>query len=155
MLQRELRRWLTTYTEELQAQGLALTDDMLLLPSRTHGQFSYAAGDPTARYKHMVQTFHRGSLRPYDELRKPFRIAQRAFTAFGIEHQRGMGIHTFRRSCARAVFESLTEHGYDRALRSTMSLLGHKNSATTELYLGLSLGRTDGSNRRRHRPRDR
>lgn len=47
------------------------------------------------------------------------------------------GEHTLRRSGARAYFDALVEDGYDGALRRVQSMLGHKDTKTTEHYLGL------------------
>ena len=53
----------------------------------------------------------------------------------------GEGAHTIRRSGARALFDTLTAGGYDRALRVVQSLLHHASVTQTELYLGVTADR--------------
>lgn len=48
------------------------------------------------------------------------------------------GLHTLRRSAARARFDQLVHQGYDGALREVQALLHHSSLVTTELYLGLT-----------------
>lgn len=71
---------------------------------------------------------------------KNYLAVQRAVNGIGLEGSR-VGVHTLRASAARQVFVELTEMGYDGALRRVSSLLGHKNTITTERYLGISLER--------------
>lgn len=49
------------------------------------------------------------------------------------------GVHTLRRSAARARFDQLVGEGYDGALREVQSLLHHKHAVTTEGYLGVTI----------------
>jgi integrase len=76
---------------------------------------------------------------------KPFRNnylpVQRAVARLGMDGTR-VGVHTLRASAARHLFTELSNMGYDGALRRVSSLLGHKNTTTTERYLGLSLERS-------------
>lgn len=81
-----------------------------------------------------------GTINPERSLSKPHRIVQRILAKNGYE-TKGEGEHTMRRSGARAYFDSLSERGYDGALRRVQSMLGHKSSRTTEIYLGLDLDR--------------
>lgn len=69
--------------------------------------------------------------RPYDKVKA---ILDRAGYATYWE-----GVHTLRRSGARAMFDALCDRGYDGALRKVQAMLGHAKSATTERYLGISL----------------
>lgn len=71
---------------------------------------------------------------------RPFKIVQGILERAGYPTYRE-GEHTLRRSAARAYFDSLVSQGYDGALRRVMSMLGHKDSKTTEEYLGLELDR--------------
>lgn len=139
MLRQEIMRWLVEYERELAEQrpALELCSDMYLFPRRTDRQQQYVRVDGHYRFAGM-----RGDLVPCRELNKPFRVAQRALQAFGIKREKGQGMHMFRRSAARAFFESLVDRGgYDSALRATMTLLGHASSKTTESYLGVSFDR--------------
>lgn len=64
------------------------------------------------------------------------------FVDCGIVVEKGEAWHVIRRSVARIYFDSLRyEISHDHALRQTASLLGHKNTATTERYLGLDAER--------------
>jgi site-specific recombinase XerC len=47
------------------------------------------------------------------------------------------GVHTLRRSAARARFDALGDQGVDRALRHVQSMLHHASVSTTEHYIGL------------------
>lgn len=51
------------------------------------------------------------------------------------------GGHTLRRSGATALYHQLVSVGHDRAIRMCQTMLGHKNLATTEVYLRLDLDR--------------
>lgn len=51
------------------------------------------------------------------------------------------GGHTLRRSGATALYHELSSQGHDRAMRTVQAMLGHKNLATTEIYLSLNLDR--------------
>lgn len=69
------------------------------------------------------------------------RFVQRPAERAGLSLQHGEGGHALRRSGARAYFDALLEDGYDGALRRVQTMLGHKNSLMTEVYLGLDLDR--------------
>ena len=62
---------------------------------------------------------------------------QRALRDLGYPYRRE-GLHTLRRSSARARFDQLVHNGYDGALREVQALLHHKSLVTTEHYLGLT-----------------
>lgn len=81
-----------------------------------------------------------GSIYPERPISRPFRYVQRVLERAGYDTF-GEGEHTLRRSGARAYFDQLAEGGYDGALRRVQAMLGHKQSQTTEIYLGLSLDR--------------
>ena len=72
------------------------------------------------------------------------RIAQRALVGIGFDthDEHGVtareGMHTLRRSGARALFNELVLEGYDGALRTVQSYLHHSSSTMTERYLGLA-----------------
>ena len=69
--------------------------------------------------------------RPYDTIKK---ILGRA----GYETY-WQGVHTLRRSGARAMFDSYLSRGYDGALMRVQTMLGHAKAQVTERYLGVSL----------------
>jgi len=67
-------------------------------------------------------------------------VVKRAMRRIGHEPH-GSGMHTLRRSGARALFDRLRHEGYDGALMRVSSMLGHADTKTTEIYLGLSIER--------------
>jgi integrase len=80
-------------------------------------------------------------LDPCSPYRRPHREIQVVLRRAGYPVELGEGMHTLRRSGARAYFDSLLARGYDGALRRVQSMLGHASSQMTEVYLGLSLDR--------------
>jgi integrase len=126
-LDAELRRWLSYYTERLAAHGQRLESDARLFPSlgscnTVRGQ---VWGDP----------------KPYVPANRPSAIVHRALMRIGIFETSQEGFHTIRRSVGRQVFELALESGHDGALRTAAALLGHKSTATTEIYLGIQSDR--------------
>lgn len=116
----ELRRWLRFYTEEC---GV-LDGKMFLLPSRSEG-FAIA----------------NRPWNPRKPIHRPGQIVSRLLGEQGYECYRE-GIHTLRRSGARALFDELSEvRGYDGALEIVSSMLHHELMSTTQLYLGLNESR--------------
>lgn len=81
-------------------------------------------------------------LLPTQRLRRPYEPVKRALRKLGYD-PKGSGAHTLRRSGARALFSRLRSEGYDGSLRRVSSMLGHKDTKTTEIYLGLSLEREE------------
>jgi integrase len=81
------------------------------------------------------------SIIPTQPLKRPHLEVQRVLKRAGYALGYGEGMHTLRRSGARAYFDSLLEQGYDGALRRVQSMLGHSTSSMTEVYLGLTLDR--------------
>ncbi len=71
------------------------------------------------------------------QMGSPSQVVQEALRKAGYP-TKGEGVHTIRRSVARAYFDQETALGYDGALRSTQALLHHADGATTEGYLGLT-----------------
>ena len=96
------------------------------------------ADDPSARRYGANAVYRPGPLKPYERLSKPATIIQKALRASGIELSPGEGLHTIRRSVARAFFEREAAKGNDIALRATSALLHHSSTQVTEIYLGLN-----------------
>lgn len=92
-----------------------------------------------------------GQLNPYKPISQPHRVVKRVLARCGYPTA-GEGEHTLRRSGARAYFDYLVVNGYDGALRRVQSMLGHKNSRMTEIYLGLDLDRHSRNNDLRGKP---
>ena len=80
-----------------------------------------------------------GTLDPTRPLAYPHRVVQRVMTRAGFPVEKGQGEHTLRRSGARAYFDHLVSESYDGALRQVQTMLGHKHSRMTEVYLGIDL----------------
>lgn len=130
----ELRRWLTFYSEEL---GEPLQGDMYLCPAKTRpinkdGNRRFYVSGPA-------------HLKPYRKMCRAFEVVQRQLAKIGYDIRDAdgrttrEGMHTLRRSGARARFDLLVELGYDGAIREVQAGLHHKNVQTTEQYLGLDL----------------
>lgn len=126
----EMHRWLQVYEQVMEGP---LDPDWRLLPAlRALGH----------------ERNEKGQLKPVPEgllriipTRSPSKIhwaVQRAMEDLGYPVEKE-GVHTLRRSAARARFDQLVSSGYDGALREVQSLLHHKSSVTTEHYLGLAI----------------
>lgn len=137
-LERELRAWLTYYASHLDRE---LDGDDYLVPSKTPPLFlpGLDPRDNWARAKMQAK------LNPSKPIHKPELAVQRALAAFGMplrgDDGRSLseGVHTLRRSGARALFDQLVSEGYDGAMRTVQSMLHHKSVTTTERYLGVGL----------------
>lgn len=117
-LDAELRRWLTTYTEEVGP----LQSDYYLIPARIQAGFGT----------------HR--LNPRAKVSRPQELVKRAFEAYGVD-QRGESFHRLRRSGARALFDELVDEGIDGALEIVQTQLHHASVTMTERYLGITHSR--------------
>lgn len=135
-LDRELRRWLTWYAEHAPRP---LTKSDFLLPAKErpqktgNGQSSFVTVDDTGRPhpdRRMVKS-EDGVKRTLLRAGFPIRDANGKATR--------EGMHTLRRSGARALFDRLVEQGYDGAIRTCQAMLHHAGVTTTERYLGLDL----------------
>lgn len=127
----ELRRWLTWYTEQVGP----LRDDYLLVPAKARHQLPLPGGtSPVA-----------GIPDPYRPMCNAEDVIKRALKAcgYGLTDADGEtlreGVHTLRRSAARAKFDELVETGYDGAGRVVQSLLHHASFKQTEVYIGMEL----------------
>lgn len=134
-LDAELRRWIITYQEECGP----LDPDWYLVPARTRltptkGGPGFTPGSaryvPTLRYARP----HRNVVLALEKVGFPCRDPKTGKTT-------SEGMHTLRRSGARALFDALRDGGYDGALELVQDWLNHANSTMTELYLGLTLRR--------------
>jgi integrase len=135
-LDRELRLWLTFYAAHVAAP---LGPDAYLFPAKAPGRWRSAAqADPRESVHENGSVYVHGDLRPDLPIRKPAEIVQRALRASGFEIGPGEGLHTIRRSLARAYFERESANGNDVALRATAALLHHSSTQVTEHYLGLN-----------------
>lgn len=80
--------------------------------------------------------FSRSVIKPLKRYAHPWEIVQRALVKLDLP-TRGEGFHTLRRSAARAFYDHAAASGVSDPIRVAMSFLGHKNQATTEIYLGI------------------
>lgn len=126
-LETALRGWLREYEDEFHG----LEPDWYLFPRRGSGHNEFAEDGTVLRYVY-------GGHKPTLETRNLPEIVQRALIEAGHVIEPGEGIHTLRRSVARAFFDRAVSGGYDAALRATSALLHHSSSQVTEIYLGLT-----------------
>jgi len=130
-LDTELRTWLTLYT----ASCGPLRPEWYLLPSRTsHAMVRGADG----RY---IRTEQKAGLRPLRPVGRPEDVVRRAMNTAGVPTSEREGMHTLRRSGARALFDELTASGFDGALRTVQTFLHHASGQMTERYLGITIDR--------------
>lgn len=127
-LDAELRRWLTWYAED----SGPLQAEWRLVPARRKGRIDKPLEgpemNPTAR---MSNT----SLKIHEALRG---------IGWDVKGEDGEGVHTLRRSGARAWFDDLVERhdaARDGALRKVAAMLHHRSVVQTETYLGLDADR--------------
>jgi integrase len=126
-----LREWLIVYADD----AGPLQPDWLLFPrykvgaGRRTATGQFIGGSPVDRV---------GSYLPTQPVRHTARIVQTAMEESGLVVEKGEGMHTLRRSAARAYFDWRVASGYDGALRECAAWLHHKHVSTTEDYLGIS-----------------
>jgi integrase len=125
-LDEELRAWLTFYATD---QPGPLEPDYYLVPARRKRPINAPTGGV--------------DLAPTNRLTNTSRKIHAALRGIGwvVEGEDAEGVHTLRRSGARAWFDELVAQGRDGALRLVSSMLHHKSVTQTELYLGLDVDR--------------
>lgn len=114
-LDRELRRWFVAYAELCGP----LEQDWYLVPARPRGGW----------HDEVIPTKPAGRI---------VRIAHAALAGIGVD-EKGEGMHTFRRSAGRAVFETAIADGDPRAIYLTQAFLDHADPAQTMVYVGTNL----------------
>lgn len=92
-----------------------------------------------------------GQLDPTKKMRRPYEPVKLALRKLGYDTD-AEGVHTLRRSGARALYDYLAEQGHDGAVRQAQAMLGHASLTTTETYLGVSLDRKRRNDRLKGRP---
>lgn len=130
-LAREMVRYLNWYRQD---QG-ALNGTWYLTPAKQPDLWKH---DPQTR--RLVKVDKPSSVKPKVMETKPYRAVQRALRALGLPSH-SEGVHTLRRSAARAYADALRAEGYDGALLRTASFLGHRSTKVTEVYIGWGLER--------------
>lgn len=126
-LDRELRTWLSWY----EGRHGSLKSDWYLVPAKCNSAWRNEQGqlkrDPSRP----------ANLRPMDfmglHVQDPIK---RALADVGWPTEKE-GMHTLRRSGARAYFDALVDSGYDGALKRVSAMLHHSSVVMTERYLGI------------------
>lgn len=135
-LDEELRRWATWVTTH---HG-RIDPDWFLAPARMPG---VSIKLPSGR-----QSFARPEvplLSPSRQYTQGHRAVQAALAAIGfsLRTEGGAsareGVHTLRRSGARALYDQLSERGHDRAIQQVRVMLHHASGTMTERYLGVEV----------------
>lgn len=145
-LRAEYVRWWKVY----EAACGPLQDDWYLLPAYERG---YILRNADGTYGHTEQWLHptRRMSQPHSHVNRALNLAGYATrTETGTPTREGM--HTLRRSGARALFDELRGQGYDGALRRVQAWLHHAHSTTTEHYLGLDLEVTQRNEQTKGQP---
>jgi integrase len=139
-LDRELRRYLRWYASDLSEP---FAGDMYLVPRIRRRPFANDGTGPGGGY---IVERKKGNTQPYTKVARPHRYVQRTLVKVGIPIRDAEGkslmegVHTLRRSGARALFDDLVENSnYDGALRLVSAMLHHKSTVMTERYLGLDV----------------
>ena len=137
-LDRELRSWLTWYSV---AHG-PLDPSWYLVPAKLRTAMTR---DPVTGV--FRSTDGPAALNPTRPVGKIEEVPQHALARIGFRlredagESRREGMHTLRRSGARARFDTLERLGYDGAIRHVQTLLHHASMSMTEHYLGITLDR--------------
>jgi len=137
----ELRRWLTWYANDVRDEHGALQPTWFLVPRRNAPLMT---NDGTGFKGGRAAWPDTGNCLPTMKLINVHRFAQRPLERLGVP-MRGLdgastmeGVHTLRRSGARALFDSLVERGEgDGALKKVSAMLHHKHTQMTQHYLGI------------------
>lgn len=124
VLDRYLREWLSVYHD-------------MHAPARDARLFP--AGNRPTFVNGMCADWQERGFDPYRKINNPVTIIRPMAEAAGVSLESGDGWHTIRRSVARIFFDKASHLGHDAALRMTSAFLHHKNTSTTEIYLGLEL----------------
>jgi integrase len=123
----ELLRWMHHYAETMGIPFDALPNTWRLVPPL----------QSTAVSPHDSTLGRRETYVPHRELKHAERIVIRALAKLGHPTHRE-GFHTLRRSTLRVAHDLSVADGNPDALRIAQAWAGHKNQATTELYIGIS-----------------
>ncbi len=133
-LDRELRRYLTWYTE---THG-ELDQEWYLIPAKN--ALAWKRDEETG---HLVPDTESGhvKLRPRCQINNPERVVQDALKVCGYPTY-WQGCHTLRRSGARAFYDELCDRqGDNSALEIVSSMLHHASLVMTQRYLGVTESR--------------
>ena len=131
-MEAELRRWLTHYAETCGP----LDPDWFLVP-----RLKLTAGERTLGGRFTSESMVR-ELIPTEPCNHPFLVIKRALKALGWKDVSKEGLHTLRRSGARALYDELaSSDGHSNALETVSAMLHHSTMSVTQIYLGLTESR--------------
>ena len=137
-LRDELVRWFNYYRAD---QG-TLEQHWYLAPAKDKAKHR-----PAGQAK-LVRVPEDEHLRPEVKEAKPYRAVQRAMKAIGIDPRgKRIGVHTTRRSGARALADQYRTQGVDATLLEVGSMMGHKDTKTTQSYIGWNMTRIQRNER--------
>lgn len=127
-LDRELRTWLRIYAET----AGPLQPDWYLIPNVVPADWKRdASGRMVAVTQERLVVTERIGL--------PQKVVQRALSKLGWTDTYREGVHTLRRSGARALYDELAaSDGHTNAIETVSAMLHHKSFTTTQIYLGLT-----------------
>lgn len=141
-LDTELRRWLTWYAEDQAPVNGALLPHWPLVPARSRMTM---VNDGSGKGGGRPDVPDHGQVNPYSRAAQVHSKVQDALRRFGWEVGPAdrEGVHTLRRSGARALFDEMVDTGdiRDGVLRIVQAMLHHKSVTMTEHYLGLEADR--------------
>lgn len=133
-LDRELRRYLTWYT----ARHGELRQDWFLIPSKNSLHWKQ---DPETGLLVPDTSSEHVALRPSCMINNPEKVIQDVLAICGYPTY-WQGVHTLRRSGARAFYDELCDRtGDNSALEVVSSMLHHKTLVMTQRYLGVQESR--------------
>lgn len=131
-LEDELRRWHLEYGRQA---GQVPRLEWFITPAYSRALWGGVKGG-----HRKMQLIEEARIQPMVQLREATHPIKRVLAKLGYDAEREGG-HTLRRSGATALYHELSSKGHDRAIRIVQAILGHKNIATTEVYLSLDLDR--------------
>jgi integrase len=142
-LDTELRRWMTWYAEDQAPVRGPLLPHWPLVPARSR---SVLANDGTGKNGGRPVLLKHGQMNPGSRVRLVHKKVQKSLRAIGwdVTADDREGVHTLRRSGARALYEDLSSHSgeaRDEAVGMVQAMLHHKTRAQTEHYIGLEASR--------------
>lgn len=137
-LREELDRWLAVYEQWCGP----LQPEWYLIPTRTQGT--------PVRWRDGVARLNQNWV-PTRQISQnvPKKIVQLALESVGFPTRAddgsslNEGMHTLRRSGARARYDAKRWMGHDNAIRHVQMLLNHANATMTEVYIGINLDKIE------------
>ena len=153
-LDAEIRRWLTWYAQDVAKDHGPIQKHWPLVPPRRPSQL-WNDGSGKNGGRPWIPDF--GQLNPRRRAAQIQSKVQEALRGIGweVSAEDREGVHTLRRSGARALYEQLItvgEAARDDAIGTVQAMLHHKTRAQTEHYIGLEAEREKRDTRLAGRP---